>query len=34
MLNRQVAPKLTPIKSIDFSVPESFEIRTGVPLYW
>jgi hypothetical protein len=34
MLNRQVAPKLTPIKSIDFSVPETFEIRAGIPLYW
>ena len=34
MLNRQVAPKLTPIKSIDFTVPETFEIHAGIPLYW
>jgi hypothetical protein len=34
MLNRQVAPKLTPIKSIDFSVPETYEIQAGIPLYW
>jgi zinc protease len=34
MLNRQVAPKLTPIKSIDFSVPEMYEIHAGIPLYW
>jgi predicted Zn-dependent peptidase len=34
MLNRQVAPKLTPIKSIDFTVPETYEIQAGIPLYW
>ncbi|MDP4761309.1 MAG: insulinase family protein [Crocinitomicaceae bacterium] len=34
MLNRQVAPKLTPIKSIEFAVPEVVEIKKGIPLYW
>lgn len=34
MLNRQVAPKLTPIKSIEFAVPEMVEIKKGIPLYW
>jgi predicted Zn-dependent peptidase len=34
MLNRQVAPKLTPIKSIEFAVPELVEIKKGIPLYW
>ncbi len=34
MLNRQVAPKLTPIKSIEFAVPELIEIKKGIPLYW
>ena len=34
MLNRQVAPPLTPIKSIDFSVPQHLTIGANVPLYW
>lgn len=34
MLNRQVAPPLTPIKSIDFSVPKRETIGADVPLYW
>ena len=34
MLNRQVSPKLTPIKSIEFTVPETYEIHAGIPLYW
>jgi len=34
MLNRQVAPTLTPIKHIDFSVPQKHEIKNGIPFYW
>lgn len=34
MLNRQVAPPLTPIESIDFSVPQELTIGAKVPFYW
>lgn len=34
MLNRQVAPPITPIESIEFAVPQVEEIKKGIPLYW
>jgi predicted Zn-dependent peptidase len=34
MLNRQVAPPITPIDSIDFIVPQIEEIKKDIPLYW